>query len=89
MKKYSDVLKEQAAKHKPMKRDELDTWKAAHSGRLEEGSVGVMALLGEIEYLRGLVGECYMWMGVRPRTPLPKKFQWAMAEADRIRREDR
>ena len=81
MKKYSDVLAEQAAKHTPMTAEDLNAW--------SEDTHGPIHLLDEIMYLRSVLAECYMWMGRRPQTPLPKKYQWAIREAYRIYMEDR
>lgn len=80
MKKYKDVLAEQAAKHKPLTIEELNS--------LEKfGNSTEKCLLDEIMYLRSVIAECYMWMGRRPQTPLPKKYQWAMGECWRIHTE--
>tara|TARA_R100000900_G_scaffold79003_2_gene62202 strand:- start:757 stop:1008 length:252 start_codon:yes stop_codon:yes gene_type:complete len=80
MKKYKDVLAEQAAKHKPLTVEELNS--------LEKfGNSTEKHLLDEIMYLRSVIAECYMWMGRRPQTPLPKKYQWAMGECWRIHTE--
>ena len=81
MKKYKDVLAEQAAKHKPLTKEQLDRY----NERFKNGSM--RPLLDEIEYLRSVIAECYMWMGRRPQTPLPKKYQWAMGECWRIHTE--
>ena len=81
MKKYKDVLAEQAAKHKPFTKEQLDRY----DKDFPNGSM--RPLLDEIEHLRSVLAECYMWMGRRPPTPLPKKYQWSMAECWRIHTE--
>ena len=79
MKKYSEVLAEQEAKHKPMTIQDLDAW--------AEDTHGPTHLLDEILYLRSVIAECYMWMGRRVTSPLPKKYQWAMSQCWRIHTE--
>lgn len=84
MKKYSEVLAEQEAKHKPMTDEQLVAMKN-HHGPARKGTEKY--LLDEIEYLRSVLAECYIWMGRRVTSPLPKKYQWAMAECWKIHTE--
>lgn len=82
MKKYSDVLAEQAAKHKPMTIEDLNAW--------SEDTHGPRHLLDEILYLRSVLAECYMWMGRRVTSGrITEKYRWSMAEAHRIHRENK
>jgi hypothetical protein len=81
MRKYSEVLAEQEAKHKPFTKEHLDRY----DKDFPNGSM--RPLLDEIAHLRSVLTECYMWMGRRVTSPLPKKYQWAMAECWRIHTE--
>lgn len=88
MKKYKDVLAEQEAKHKPMTAEDLKGWDEWEQRLADlDGSSSRKKLIDEIKYLRSVIAECYMWMGRRPQTPLPKKYQWAMGECWRIHTE--
>ena len=81
MKKYTDYL---AEKYEPLTKAQLDRY----NERFTNGSM--RPLLDEIEYLRSVLAECYMWMGRKVHAgSITKKYQWAMAECYRIRQEDK
>ena len=91
MKKYSDVLAEQAAKHTPMTAEDLKGWDEWEQRLADlDGSSSRKKLIDEIKYLRSVLAECYMWMGRRVTSgSITEKYRWSMAEAHRIHRENK
>ena len=88
IRKYTEVMKD---KHTRMSKEDIIEMRSFLEPKELSDKVVNTALanklLDEIEYLRSVLGDAYLWLGVKPPTNPPRSFRRTMKVVAEIHRE--
>ena len=89
IRKYTEVMKD---KHTRMSKEDIIEMRS-FLGEFEKdcdkalNKASAIALLDEVEYLRSVLGDAYLWLGVKPPTNPPRSFSRTMKVVAEVHRE--